>query len=504
MKYITILRLHHLLLACLLIFSINVCAEEVTTTYTFTKSKSWEATEGGNWTSGKDGATNNTINSGVMVSSIVSGAFAKSPVSFTNISNIAVTYCTNDKSGTGTIDIWIGDKKIGSKDVEKPTSNGGTPKTFKLDNVAASGKVLIAVTTTEGSIYIKDITITHEGTYNSGVIDEGDFCGNNNTAAFIFNTDLGLAYLHLEKPSGTKGDLWEEYTVHSIVMSTSDKTKTQIYKTYLSVPNGYSLTFSGENIATIEITGTNLNYLSANDKSLALSNFNKAGTWTGNSSSVTLKSSGSVTINSIIVTYNKTDFSVSSVGYATYYNAFPYVMPEGVEGKTMVLENGAVRSKIVFTAGDVVPAETALLLKGTSKSYTITKTDAAEKKSAEGNLLRGLLTEGTTTGGSGDAKYYKLANGENGLGWYYGSADNTDGHAFVTGANKAYLVLEAAAYNSIAHARNFISIDEDATAAFGLKSDESNTRIYYNLMGQRTSADAKGIVIVNGKKVLNK
>ena len=128
---------------------------EETTSYQFT-TKSWGASPA-NWTSGKDG--NSYSNSGVQVTSGVSGANGTSPVSFDAVQSVTVTYCTNSKSGAGNITVLVGGTEISSQSV---TSSGGTTgrdMTFTSDG-SLSGKVKISVECTTNSIYIIACSIT--------------------------------------------------------------------------------------------------------------------------------------------------------------------------------------------------------------------------------------------------------------------------------------------------------------------------------------------------------
>lgn len=207
---------------------------------------------------------------------------------------------------------------------------------------------------------------------------------------------------------------------------------------------------------------------------------------------------------SISATYNSNpieyfNLTISSAGYATYYNAFAYKMPENVVGKIMVYEDGVVKSKLVYEAGDVVPVETPLLLKGNPATYTLVKTTEEATKSAEGNLLRGSHESKITTGGSEQAKYYKFSNGDNGYGWYYGSKDNTTGAPFMNGAHKAYLVVEPDQSMST----RFIAIDSEGvlTDIEGINVDDTNGNVY-DLQGRRVQRAGNGMYIKNGKKVI--
>ncbi len=127
------------------------------TQYVFTGA-TWTATSGGsaaNWTSGKAGA--GYSNSGVQVTSGASGANATSPISFSGVQEVVVSYCTNASKGVGSIEINIG----GKSNTLSVTKEGGTTArnlTFTFDPTV-SGNVKITVTCTTNSIYICGITI---------------------------------------------------------------------------------------------------------------------------------------------------------------------------------------------------------------------------------------------------------------------------------------------------------------------------------------------------------
>ena len=122
--------------------------------YAFTN-KSWHASEG-NWTSGQDGAGYN--NSGVQVTTGASGANATCPNSYSNISSIVVSYCTNGSSGAGSITMGIGSTSL----TNTITKTGGTTArntTFDFSGTTPTGNPHITVTCTTNSIYICGVTI---------------------------------------------------------------------------------------------------------------------------------------------------------------------------------------------------------------------------------------------------------------------------------------------------------------------------------------------------------
>ena len=137
-------------------------------TYVFT-SGGWGATLNdvvANWTSGKDGGF--TSGQGVQAtSSTTNGANATSPVSFTNISKIVVTYNTNKSQGEGTIDIKVGSNTAKSNAVAYSGSGDGRSANYTTQydfSPNESGAVKITINTTTNSLYVKSITITATGT----------------------------------------------------------------------------------------------------------------------------------------------------------------------------------------------------------------------------------------------------------------------------------------------------------------------------------------------------
>ena len=179
--------------------------------------------------------------------------------------------------------------------------------------------------------------------------------------------------------------------------------------------------------------------------------------------------------------------NITSVGVGTYYLGLPFTMPAGLMGKTFSSDNaGVLTIGETYTAGDIVPAGTALLVEGTEGVYD--PVVAVSDEAAPTNLLKGSDVAETTTG---DGKHYKLANGESGLGFYYAEAG---GAAFMNKAHRAYLVLDGS------EARSFVSFENEAASVKGLQNSGTkrsgkfieNGRIVmmkngikYNVVGQK-------------------
>ena len=198
-------------------------------------------------------------------------------------------------------------------------------------------------------------------------------------------------------------------------------------------------------------------------------------------------------------------FTITPAQYGTYYTEDAFVMPEGVTGYTITEKNGeSLTLNAAYPANEVVPAKTALLLKATEKpatkkefTYTIVNSDEV---APAGNLLHGSV-EATETQVEGATAYYKLAQDkEEGIGFYWANANGT---AFTNGANKAYLAITG----KLSQMRGF-SFESMTTGINNVVANTNNSKnaVIYDLNGRRinTLNAAKGVYIVNGKKVIVK
>ena len=208
--------------------------------------------------------------------------------------------------------------------------------------------------------------------------------------------------------------------------------------------------------------------------------------------------------------------------YATFSADEPVVFTSDVE--VFALEvNGDKLVKNELTTGDFlitddsyesgtveggyyVPANTGVMLRSTSEKiayyYPTTEQKAEDNPAVPTNLL--IAGTGSTPDDSAH-KYYKLtyknALKEN-LGFYWGAAD---GAPFELKKGKAYLKVSKSS-----PARYFSLTDtEDGettgiSAALNDKGQMTNDKVVYNLNGQRVAQPAKGMYIVNGRKVIIK
>ena len=177
--------------------------------------------------------------------------------------------------------------------------------------------------------------------------------------------------------------------------------------------------------------------------------------------------------------------TMSADGLATFSHATEAIDLSWVDGlkayKATVSGDKIVTERVTGT----VAANTGLILQGENNA-TYRIPFAASGTALTGNVLAptdgsavsGYVLGHTTTGGTA---FYKVANK-------------------VVAAGKAYIPENAMTARQL-------SIDllgDETTGITDANDNEIVNSKYFNLQGQRVSAGAKGLVIVNGKKVFNK
>lgn len=181
---------------------------------------------------------------------------------------------------------------------------------------------------------------------------------------------------------------------------------------------------------------------------------------------------------------------VTSVNYATYVTtaAIDFTKTAEVQAYKVTSTTDAIEYEEVEAA----PAGTPLLIKATSSSYVLKAADSTPAD-VTGNLLQASI--GSTVGDG--STIYVLGN--NGGTAVWGKLKNGK----TLSAGKAYLVITGGG------AKEFYDIiiggDGETTAIDHVSTPRFNSdAAIYNLSGQKVTESYKGIVIVNGKKYMNK
>ena len=223
---------------------------------------------------------------------------------------------------------------------------------------------------------------------------------------------------------------------------------------------------------------------------------------------VTLTFSSAVHYKKIIVTTIAPASSVGTItiatseGFGTYYNSNSYILPEGLTafGYKEANTDGTLVKTDVFNGGDVVPANAALVVKGSKGDYECYATDKEATNTLNGNLLKGVAAYKEIPVESG-IKRYVLTKVNNVLGFYQTQSGNIK-----VPANRAYLELKEAQ----AQAVSFFQLDGETT---GIENATATTKeapkAIYTLSGVRLKATTTqglpaGAYVVNGKVVIVK
>lgn len=198
--------------------------------------------------------------------------------------------------------------------------------------------------------------------------------------------------------------------------------------------------------------------------------------------------------------------SISAAGWATYSTG-------GYEGSNgYTISGDDVQAYYVSASADgkatltaiasesVIPNKAGIMLNG-SGTFTVrtVKGDAIDLST---NMLKGSgsYTFDITGEYYGDSYTgYVLGGSGETLGFY--RVDNTNESARTVKPHKAFLYVSN---GTEAHSFDFISLDSETTGIETVKATQKMNGEFFNLAGQRVAQPAKGLYIVNGKKVIMK
>lgn len=186
-------------------------------------------------------------------------------------------------------------------------------------------------------------------------------------------------------------------------------------------------------------------------------------------------------------------------GFGTFYTDKNYVLPQGLTafGYTSIDGNNTLTKSVEYVAGDIVPANTAVVVKGAKGSYNYYNTEEVATKTIEKNLLKGVTTDTKIEAASG-VKRYILTRADDGILAFY----RTNTGNINVKANRAYLEVPTAM------AVASFSLEGSATGINNVVTTAAKQGIY-TISGVRLNATTTkelpaGIYIVDGKKVIVK
>lgn len=194
-------------------------------------------------------------------------------------------------------------------------------------------------------------------------------------------------------------------------------------------------------------------------------------------------------------------YTVPSSGLGTFSAKAKFALPEGLEAYYCKNYDASAGTIAVIAIDGVVPAETGVLLKGTAgETYTLTISDETAATVTDNALV--AVTDGATIQQTEDINEVNYTN----FGLSNGVFKKVNSKGGTVKANRAYLQIPTSALTSAAAEGIMLVWDEETDGISSLSTNLSPSRevIYYDLQGRRVAKPAKGLYIVNGKKVIIK
>lgn len=200
--------------------------------------------------------------------------------------------------------------------------------------------------------------------------------------------------------------------------------------------------------------------------------------------------------------------------YRTFYADYPAVVPMLVKAGIVKEQNGELVVDYIYNEGDVIPANTGVILKGNclGNAYVMEQ-GATDATSPKGNLLHGTVDDEETYV-DGCNRYYMLSYdkaGDSRLGFYWNGENGP--HPFINKAYKAYLAIPDT-YSAMAkESFSLAEMEEhrgETTHISSVGGDKNHMQSgIYSLDGRKLDATnikqlPAGVYIVNGRKVIVK
>lgn len=216
-------------------------------------------------------------------------------------------------------------------------------------------------------------------------------------------------------------------------------------------------------------------------------------TWTGSAQEVKMTvRANQAFLKKLVVTYTKLEtLTTAASGFATY--AADYDVNYSALGlTTYAITLDEANNKVSYNRFEgVVPAGKAVLVQGTASTpYELTPAEEAADAKFTTDLK---ASDGTVTAADDKIYAFGTLNGKSGF--------KLVNNGVVIPAKKGYLQLTG----TTAAKPTFFAFDGIGTGISHIEADAAlENAAMYNLAGQRVDKSYKGVVIVNGKKMLRK
>lgn len=393
-------------------------------------------------------------------------------------SNYLRTQTTNDANGLATISVT-------SAGVASITFQGSNTRNQLKFNQNGSNPIFSCYSNgqTSVSLYVQQETSAEP---EASDIDDG-----------IYRIKDAVGYLCVN-PDGTLSKTTDPSnlgTIFTAVKQTDGTYRIQAQDRTIATANGSTVTLSED--ATISLYhGTNNEYISLGDDMYVNADVlagSVGAEWTFAAVETT-----DTHLPTIDLSTPTTGSASSDCTYRTFYADFPLTLSEG-RAYTITLSGHVATAKRI---NGTIPAGTpVLIVTGEENDDSATSISIIPQLndldlagfSDEENVLRGTCLPIATASIAGNVYVFSQREGVPGFYRYSGTT---------LGANKAYLVLGAAAANPSSFSIQFP--DDETTGVEVIPTADGDTNTYYDLSGRRVTSPTTGVYVLDGKKVLVK
>ena len=210
---------------------------------------------------------------------------------------------------------------------------------------------------------------------------------------------------------------------------------------------------------------------------------------------------GNVYLTTVTITYpyvpKEYAFVAGDADFYTLYLDYAVTVPENVKAYTGALNgNNMVLTEI--NDGYIKAGNAVLIQAKAAGTYTFVENTSAEAGTYAGNALKGVLVDTPVSDIVKQGTVLTLGKDIEGKVGF-----RVPKNTYVS-ANKAYIDYVNLAPGAPAFVR--ILLAGEVTGIEGVQSvqQKATTNAIYNMMGQRVDANAKGLILMNGKKVIRK
>lgn len=383
-----------------------------------------------------------------------------------------------------------------TKEISYTTSSTGAVTVVENDYVdavvdAVNKKITLTAKKVTASTQTITVNQAADESYKSGsttftvsIEDSTPFVGGDVT--FVGGTD-----------TGTSTSQSADEVTKSVVTIASDKAGFAYAEYRIYSGSTTTISTSTGKITKIVFTQASGSYPLSNLSVSAGDGTYSAGTWTGCASSVSFDADGQARASKIVVTVCPT-VTLNSYGFSSYCSPFALDLTPNSEFAAYAVAAAGDNALTFTKIPGKVAKETPIILYNPDKAgeavcLPIIEDDDEDIEAVTGNELIGTLAPTSVTDVDGHTNFGLKGN------------KFVKFNAGTVAANKAYLCVDNSKISAEARELSIIFDDGETTGITEMKNIQSESRGgIYNLNGQLVDQPAKGLYIMNGKKVIIK